>query len=268
MASHKNNSILGPAAPEIGWVPTPRYLMRRARILRMLDKLPTGRLLEVGPGAGALVIEASLRGFQCEALEVSGAARGLSEAMITRAARKIPVHGSPNSGWDECFDVLFAFEVLEHIEDDRIALAQWRSWLKPGGHLLLSVPAHKQLWTAGDEWAGHIRRYERRSLLRLLDYVGFEVDEFECYGFPLTNFSERVGAPIYARQISARKLATQNDRQRNNDLSGIDRRSHLKYYPLLSSILGRLALRVCLVIQGVFVRSDFGTGYLVKARRV
>ena len=49
------DSFLGPAAPDLGWVPAPRYLMRRARILRQLSTIPTGRLLEVGPGAGMIL---------------------------------------------------------------------------------------------------------------------------------------------------------------------------------------------------------------------
>lgn len=261
------DSFLGPAAPELGWVPAPRYLMRRARILPQLNALKRGRLIEVGPGAGMLLIEAARRGFRCEALELSIEARALAERAIAQSGQAIPVHADASAGWDQSFDILLAFDVLEHIEHDREALMQWHKWLAPKGTLLLSVPAHMRMWTAGDEWAGHFRRYEREPLLRLLQESGFEPELIECYGFPLTNLSERVSARTYAKRIH-HGGGLEEDRRRNNDRSGTDRGPHLKLYPLLSSLPGKLALRAFCSIQSCFIRTDLGSGYLVKARRL
>lgn len=260
------DGFLGPAAPDLGWVPAPRYLMRRARIFRQLDLLEPGRLLEVGPGAGMLLVETARRGFQCKALESSKEARALAEVVIARSGQNIPVHAEADANWKESFDVLFAFDVLEHIEHDREALLQWHDWLAPDGTLLLSVPAHMRMWTAGDDWAGHFRRYEREALLQLLRETGFIPECFECYGFPLTNLSERLSARTYAKRI-LRDSSSVDDRQRNNDRSGTDRGPHLKLYPLLSSPPGKLVLRTFFGIQQWFVGTDLGSGYLVKARR-
>lgn len=265
--SHRH-SILGPAAPELGWVPTPRYLMRRARVLHMLDMLPTGYLLEVGPGAGAILIEASLRGFQCMAFEISVEARALARAMFFKYCQAIPIHATPDPNWDSSFDVLLSFEVLEHIENDLETLQMWRSWLKPSGQLLISVPAHARMWTAGDIWAGHVRRYERRQLLTLLQKAGFGVKDLQCYGFPVTNISELLGAYSYAHRINKRVEVNKGTRARNTDLSGIDRGPHLQFYPVLNSAPGKLALRALFAIQGIFKRTELGTGYLVSAQRI
>ena len=261
---NSEDPFLGPAAPALGWVPAPRYLLRRARIWRLIATLTPGRLLEVGPGAGALLIEAARRGFRCEALESSREARQLASAMIDGCGLAIPVHASPGD-WTACFDTLCAFEVLEHIEGDREALLQWRTWLRPGGVLLLSVPAKMSLWTAGDEWAGHFRRYEKPSLLQLTQDAGYVVEHFECYGFPLANLSERLGASSYARRLRESESAT--ERRSHTARSGIDRGPHLKVYPLLRSIPGKLSLRVFFALQAVFSRTDLGSGYLLKARR-
>ena len=261
------DSFLGPAVPELGWVPAPRYLMRRARIKRLMSDVATGRLLEIGPGAGALVVEFADEGYQCEALELSTEARKLTQAVVAESGHAIPVHMAPGDDWKGSFDVLCAFDVLEHIEDDRAALAQWVTWLRPGGVLLLSVPAHMRLWTAGDEWAGHYRRYGRKALQALLLDTGLKLETFECYGFPLTNLSERLSAPAYARRIHSGGQTADYDRKSNNDRSGIDRAPHLKIYPLLRSIPGKLGLRVFAAIQGAFVETDLGSGYVVKARR-
>lgn len=259
--------VLGPAIPELGWVPAPRYLMRRARIQHLMSKIPSGRLIEIGSGAAALLVELAQNGFQCEALELSAEARTLSQSVIDKFAQDIPLHAAPKADWKNYFDVLCAFDVLEHIENDRQALAQWVSWIKPGGHFLLSVPAHMRLWRAGDEWAGHFRRYERKSLITLLQNAGLEVEIFECYGFPLTNFTEWLSAPIYARRIYGSTQNNDASRKQNNDRSGTDRKPHLWLYPLLSSPPGKMVLRTFSAIQSIFIKQDLGSGYVVRARR-
>jgi SAM-dependent methyltransferase len=68
-----------------------------------------------------------------------------------------------------------AFDVLEHLDDDRAALEEWRRALAPGGWLMLTVPAYEQLWSAHDEVNGHRRRYRAGGLRRLLTSAGFAV---------------------------------------------------------------------------------------------
>ncbi len=261
------DQFLGPASPRLGWVPAPRYLLRRDRILRMLAGLPAGRLLEIGPGAGALLVELTELGFDCLALEASEGARDLLQTFTAAHGYPVAVVASPDKAWSLSFDLVCAFEVLEHIEDDHAALAAWVSWLKPGGCLLLSVPAHMKLWNAGDQWAGHHRRYERDSLTESLQRVGLSIEEFECYGFPLANLLERLGAPIYARRIH-READIVASRKHNNDRSGIDRSEHLGLHRWVNSFPGRTMLRLFLSLQSTFKRTDLGSGYLVKARRL
>lgn len=261
------SATLGPAFPHLGWVPAPRYLLRRARILHQMQDLPPGRLLEVGPGAGALLTELAARGFQCEALELSQDARILAQAVLRSEHLDIPVHDDFSPAWKERFDYVVAFDVLEHVKFDREALARWISWLRPGGVLLLSVPAHMKLWTAGDEWAGHFRRYERDDLVALLAAEGVVLDAFECYGFPLSNLTEKVSARSY-RKLTHKGGEKANDQRKNNDRSGIDRRPHLRLYPIIKSLPGRLAMRAACFTQSLFLKADLGSGYLVRAHRV
>lgn len=262
-----HDALLGPIATELGWVPAPRYLMRRARIRHLMRDIPVGRLLEIGPGAGAMLLENAERGFQCEALELSAEARNRSLTMLRSGSRDIPIHEAPGHDWHGRFDVICAFEVLEHIEDDHAALTQWMSWLKPGGQLLLSVPAHMKLWNARDEWAGHVRRYERDSLMALFKRAGLEIRKFECYGFPLTNLSEWISAPMFARGNRTGGQTASDSRVSNTDRSGIDRSLDLKLFPLVRSLPGKMALRTFFAIQRAFLNTDLGSGYLVRARR-
>ena len=260
------DKLMGPAFPEHGWVPAPRYLMRRARVMELMRGRTPGSILEVGPGAGTLLVEFAARGFTCEALESSAEAREMATRIFASSGQSVELHEQPRPEWQGRFDYVFAFDVLEHIEEDAAALAEWRSWLKPGGQLVLSVPARMALWTAGDEWAGHFRRYEQESLKALMANSSLDIETFECYGFPLTNITERVSASAYRKQIIAATESIEENRQQNNDRSGIDRRPHLKLFPLLQSWPGKLALRVFFVAQKLFLRTDHGSGYVLIAR--
>jgi ubiquinone/menaquinone biosynthesis C-methylase UbiE len=76
---------------------------------------------------------------------------------------------------DSSFDLVTAIEVLEHIERDNDALNDWYRILKPGGRLLLSVPAYMWLFGSHDKALHHFRRYDRSSLLGKLRKQGFVV---------------------------------------------------------------------------------------------
>lgn len=146
-------------------------------------------LLEVGCGTGYV-----LHGLQQERprLRLAGSeiyANGLDYArqrlgphveLFQMDARAIPFV-------DE-FDLIGAFDVLEHIEEDREVLRAMRQALRPGGGLLLSVPQHPFLWSRVDEIAYHKRRYRRNELEQKCRAAGFEVlrtTSFVCTLLPL-----------------------------------------------------------------------------------
>ena len=72
------------------------------------------------------------------------------------------------------FDVVGAFDVIEHIEEDEVALGQLCNALKPGGLLMLTVPQHPSLWSKVDEKARHVRRYRSRELKEKVERSGLE----------------------------------------------------------------------------------------------
>lgn len=97
------------------------------------------------------------------------------------------------------FDLVCAFEVLEHLEDDVASLAEWRSHVAPGGAVALSVPANPRRFGKADEKAGHYRRYTRESLARALTDAGLTKIEMLNYGFPVGYALE------VARNVAARR---------------------------------------------------------------
>ena len=82
-------------------------------------------------------------------------------------ARAIPHRGA--------FDLVGAFDVLEHIDQDRVVLREIHRSLRPGGGLLLTVPQHAWLWSPQDDAAHHVRRYDASDLHAKLREAGFEV---------------------------------------------------------------------------------------------
>ncbi|UGB37564.1 class I SAM-dependent methyltransferase [Frateuria soli] len=262
----ENLRLLGPAAPEQGWVPAPRYLLRRNRVMHALAAIVPCQVLEIGCGTGLLLHELADRGFACTGLETSRAAQELATRLAEQAGRPIHFHAEPAPDWRQRFGLLMALEVLEHIEDDLGALRQWRAWAAPGARLLLSVPAHQTRWNARDVWAGHVRRYERQQLAGLFQAAGFAVERIECYGFPLANLLERAAARRYAGKHRERSPPGQDSRDANTAQSGIDRTSEVKWYPLLRSLPGRALLAAAIQAQRPFLSTEAGNGYLALAR--
>lgn len=260
--------VLGPALPDRGWVPAPRYLLRRDRVLRTMCRLPPGELLEIGCGSGALLNELTRMGHRCQAIETSPEARALAGIML-QDYPSVQVHPVAPASWKNHFDYVLALEVLEHIEDDRAALLRWANWLKPGGQLLISVPAHQRRWSASDVWAGHYRRYERAQLKGLLRACGFEPLQTECYGFPLANVIGPVRNWMY-RQGSgsdARSTEASEDKASNTRRSGTERPVESRFYPLQASLLGTAIMRLNFALQSYFIETEMGTNYLILARR-
>lgn len=73
------------------------------------------------------------------------------------------------------FDLVGAFDVLEHIDDDVTALSELRRVVTPRGGLIVTVPQHPWLWSAADDYAHHQRRYSRAQMLARIEAAGFTV---------------------------------------------------------------------------------------------
>jgi SAM-dependent methyltransferase len=87
---------------------------------------------------------------------------------------------------DDSASFIFSLNVFEHIEHDTIVIREIREKLKPGGALLIYVPAFECLWTSLDEKLCHYRRYTKTSLRRLVEQEGLAIERAryaDCLGF-------------------------------------------------------------------------------------
>jgi len=262
-----NHPVYGISAPEKDWVPSPRYLLRRNRILNFLEPLPRGNLLEIGCGAGVLLHDLSCMGFLVEAFEISSSALELAY-YINQSNPRVTIHRNFQNDWVMKFNYILSFEVLEHIEDDLGALKVWNRCLRPNGFLLISVPAHPSKWNATDEWAGHFRRYERNNLKVLLEQGGFEIVRMECYGFPLASIIEPIRAFYHAKQIKSRlHSGNKYDQHARTDRSAVERNLEKKLFPLQASWLGTKVMQFFCKIQNIFSDTNLGNGFLALCKK-
>ena len=258
-----HHPAFGPALPGLNWVPAPRYLLRRDRVLDHLSGVAPCRVLDIGCGPATLLSELAARGFEAHGVDRSAQALGLAR----RVGRGLPMTLSAelDPATKGSFDLMFSFEVIEHLEEDVAEMRAWRDYLAPGGRMILSTPAHPDRWNAADVWAGHVRRYERDDLRRRVEAAGFTVEVVECYGYPLANMMEHLRAAAYARALS--RKAGRGDAGALTDESGSDRSVEARFWRPYASFPSTQAMRAFCRMQRRFLQTDLGNGYLVVARK-
>lgn len=235
---------------------TPTAWLRYDAIRRLLDGLPTTlSVLEIGVGEGAMGARLANRykylGLEPDAVSFRTASTRIQEhggRLICGEISAIPP--------DESFDLVCAFEVLEHIEDDRSALKQWRARIKPEGWLLISVPAFQSRFGPWDEKAGHFRRYEPRDLGNILVASGFTPLSIDTYGFPLGSVLEWVRH----RTVRGRHLVQSMVERTASSGRALQPPEALAW----ATQLGTAPFRM---LQRPFARSEHGIGLVVLARR-
>ena len=151
------------------------YAERRSLLARELRRLPApGRALDIGAAGGGNTRVLLSHGWRPVALEFAPTAaliareRGID--VVRADARELPVR-------TESMDLVTAFDILEHIEEDYLAAAEITRVLRPGGTALIAVPADMALWSAHDTAVGHVRRYTRGTLADVVVKGGLVIEE-------------------------------------------------------------------------------------------
>jgi SAM-dependent methyltransferase len=139
-----------------------------------------GRVLDFGAGSGTFSVPVARSGLDVTCLEPDGPLRDSLRAQGLAVAAALPELENAS------FDYVYSLNVLEHIDDDAAALRGLSKKLRPGGVLLLYVPAFGVLYSSMDRNVGHFRRYRRHGLVRLVQEAGLDVTTaryVDCLGF-------------------------------------------------------------------------------------
>jgi SAM-dependent methyltransferase len=204
------------------------------------------RVLDVGSADGPSVGWLRTTGHHVS-LDVDP--RGLSPGDVCGSALALPF----GSG---TFDVVAAFDVVEHCEPESTAMAELVRVLAPQGRLLMSVPAYQWAWTDFDEINGHYRRYTRARAVNAVEAAGLVVER-ATYAF-MSVF------PLFAAQRLWQRVTERASR------SAPDRGpDDVPPLPQVSPLLHRVLLRLCRADGRLLARRDLpvGSSVLVAARK-
>jgi SAM-dependent methyltransferase len=140
------------------------------------------RILDAGCGSGRNMVELAHHGI-VTGVELSGTSVQLARE---RGAGEVLEGSVMDMPLDEnSFDLTVSLDVIEHLEDDVGALRELRRVTKPGGALLVTVPAYQWLWSGHDEINHHHRRYNRRTLLAAARGAGWQLESATHFNFLL-----------------------------------------------------------------------------------
>lgn len=197
------------------------FVARREMICNLVRRLDrSARVLEVGCSGGVLIDSLRQQGLS----DVYGVDISAEAAALCRR-RGIPgvfvTDGGRLALGAEEFDVVIASDVLEHIDGEHLALREWHRILRPGGTLVVFVPAFNFMWSAHDEINRHYRRYSKRALVRALEKAHFAVERSSYWNLALF-------FPASAVRLCQR-LFRQNAREKQDQL--------YEFSPLISRAL-------------------------------
>ncbi|SDA34724.1 class I SAM-dependent methyltransferase [Sphingomonas sp. NFR15] len=152
------------------------------------------RILEIGCGTGHNLPMLAQFGT-VEAIEIDPAAREIASQRLGKpvGAAPLPTLTGVERG---AYDLIAVLDVVEHIEDDVAALKAMAECLKPGGKILITVPAHQWMWSAHDTVNHHHRRYSKASLAKAIGAAGLKARKlgyFNSLLFPLAAASRIAG---------------------------------------------------------------------------
>ena len=228
------------------------WFRARNRIIQDMfaDHMPSdGEMLEIGCGNGFVLRglrtafpNAILMGSEIFLNGLRNASALFPEVPLMQMdARDIP--------YSEHFDAIGAFDVLEHIEADGTVLAQTFKALKPGGHLIVTVPQHMFLWSPLDEYAHHFRRYARGEIERKMLESGFEVRRS-------TSFVTLLLPAMVVSRLIKKRTSTNN----------LNSNAELRINPVLNTLFFWVMMAESFLIR-LGINLPFGGSRLVVARK-
>ncbi len=155
------------------------FRARRDYILRRMQQWHIAKnaaILEVGCSGGPLLQALADQGYaNVQGIDLSPAGIGLCHQRNLKNASIMDATALAFA--DQQFDLVIASDILEHIDQEAKALSEWRRVLKPGGKLLVMVPAYTFLWSQHDEVNHHFRRYTRGRLAAAMRQAGFSLTD-------------------------------------------------------------------------------------------
>lgn len=242
----------------MNWYPTPTYLLRRKAILELVGKEPNQKILEIGCGLGDLLNVLDRCGHNGIGIDTSKDAINYVNKELQLINFK--AINSDIDSINDKFDIVIASEVIEHCEDDFGLIVSMLNRIKPTGKLIITIPAHMADWDSNDDFCGHLRRYEKDELYKLLETVGFCDISIKSYGFPLFNLLK----PIYSLAIKNKIDTTKKNNERTQNSGSMWLFSQLS--GVFEIIFNNITMIPFYIVQKYFYKTDLGKGYCASGQ--
>ena len=208
-------------------------------------------MIEIGCGNGSVLQYLKNKGVNVEGGDLFLEALQFCQKRVNVPLYQFDVLNTPFV--NEQYDVVGLFDVIEHIEDDAAVLKEMHRICKPGGRIILTVPANKLLWSYFDVLSHHKRRYSKKELCQKLQDAGFAVEKLSFFVFFLF--------PMMLAYRIAKNLS-----HRSSNANSLSSYTELQTLPLVNGVfLQTLRLEKLLIRR---TNLPFGTSLLAIARKV
>ncbi len=205
--------------------------------------------LEIGCGTGFVISAISKRFPEARLSGSEYLEEGLVYAQQRLPSAEFAQMDARDIPYESELDTLGAFDVLEHIEEDEVVLQQIYKALKPGGIMFLTVPQHRWLWSAVDEYACHVRRYTASELHQKVSRAGYDIVRS-------TSFVSTLLPAMYLSRLM----------QQNKMDASVDEMAELRINPILNKIFEWLLnFELALIHAGISL--PVGGSRLLVARK-
>lgn len=150
------------------------FVAKNNILLHLIERIakPGARVADIGCGTGGLLAQLAPKydaiGVEMDATARDACSRRGLNVLAGHLPDAIPLP-------DASCDLVVSSEVVEHVENDRGAVARLAALLAPGGTLIITVPAHQWMWSEHDVANHHFRRYTRAQVRALIEGTGLEV---------------------------------------------------------------------------------------------
>jgi SAM-dependent methyltransferase len=231
--------------------------------LRDALKVLGGRtFIDVGCGSGHLSKLLCDAGFTGTGIDFSERALKIAESSLASYIEKGQyrlqrgdVHDLPDDF--SKVDLAISFMVMEHVHDDIGFIKKISRYVKAGGNIILGVPGRRNCWSLEDETVGHLRRYDRADLDKVLCDANLTRVSVWSVGVPTINLIFGLGVWLVSRSGEKEKIGL--SQREKTETSGIrDIPWKTVFPPWVKIVLNRATLYPLLLIQRIFYRTRFG----------
>lgn len=240
---------------------TPSDYSRYLYIDKMLNMISADNIAsacDVGCGTGNLLAALEGRGIKLKGIDTSR--ESLDMAMAKLKPGIVRLENKNVFDLNEKFDLVFLMDVLEHQEDDAALLKYLHDKVsRKNGYLILTVPAHRFLYSGFDRSVGHFRRYDRKTLTSLLEKNGFK--PLVCWGYGSIIFYIAANLTIiFGKKPAGRTGSDLEERT--------ERSARREFSPFFSIFVSRVNIlhRMFYIFDHLFKNFNIGIGHCVLCK--